>query len=538
MADDTFLTSLLVSKPGTSDVDELIAPRVVASAGNDDVISVTDFESLSQLSLSNESLLSTLSAQSKDQVKLPSMQDKYFGQEARARFFQRLQFMQKQRNISSSGDSTSKDASLLYFDNEDSEQIDYPFAVTRPTSPFIDLERYAALDCGINADLADEGDVLDSPYSRSGVRSNTEFNRSAKYSSRDRDHSGANSVNTEDNDDDAMSYSTRGSHSVSESANSNASLPTFVSKYDADFPDPSDASFPRALACPLSPRTKFISSCLSHNVNPRSCLILRRKYDGILDLQHLGMGDKLAGVLSTCLGELPYVHELNINNNNLTDVGVYEILKCVGDMRELRVLNLSRNKMDDLASDALADFVKSYQCRLTTLIMQQSDIDDNEGLRLLNCLQQNTSITALDLSENKIGGAESMRASLKSDHKKTCAEAFADFLASTSTHKCVLRSLNLSWNMIRLNCSIALCKCVAVNNSLTELNLSFNSLCETAECLGSALMENNSLVTLNLASCGIPSCACLVLAIGAIECHSLRTLILDSNPVSTTISRL
>jgi hypothetical protein len=56
----------------------------------------------------------------------PRMRDRYFGPEARALFFQRLQFLSKQRN-KINWDKTQNIDELI-FDNEDEQKLDFPFA--------------------------------------------------------------------------------------------------------------------------------------------------------------------------------------------------------------------------------------------------------------------------------------------------------------------------------------------------------------------------------------------------------------------------
>ena len=55
----------------------------------------------------------------------------------------------------------------------------------------------------------------------------------------------------------------------------------------------------------------------------------------------------------------------------------------------------------------------------------------------------------------------------------TGGEALADLLRSEG---CVLRSLKLGWNMIRLDGAADLCSSLKVNTTLTYLDLSFNAL--------------------------------------------------------------
>ena len=459
----TFYLSDLMSVE-SDDLFALTAPKVSFQSETDD-LSVETFDNDYT---SVNSCLSGLSSHSIFQKKVPSVEEKYFGEEARSKFFSRMQFVKHQRNISCVPKQTTSGLTELYFDNEDTEQIDYPFGYSRPTSALIDIERYQNLDSNQDFDLDDLASIGNGSASRAG---------------------------------------------------------STMSNYAEDFPHPAEN-----FSGPLSPRTKFISNCMERNINPRASLILRKKLDTTIDLQHIGMGDMVASLLATCLADLPQVEVINVNNNNLTDSGVYDILTSVSKLTTLKTLNLSRNKMDTKASDALAEYVRMPQCSLKTLIMQEADLDDFEGFRLLSCFQANTSITALDLSQNKIGSAEARIISM--GKLPICGEAFAAYLVNPT---CALRRLDLSWNMIRLKSSICLCNAMATNRSIVDLNLSYNSLGETGEIIGNSLMENSTLTKLDLTSCGITSHACLVIAIGAIECTTLKKLCLDSNPVGINI---
>jgi Ran GTPase-activating protein (RanGAP) involved in mRNA processing and transport len=313
------------------------------------------------------------------------------------------------------------------------------------------------------------------------------------------------------------------SSSVSLLSSVGSSSSLSMNKYAAEFPEPGDLSF----GMPLSPRSKFISSCLKEKINPRVSLILRKRLTTSIELQHLAIGNKVAIMLAEVLHEMPYIEKVDINNNNLTDAGVAAILKAIATIPTLTSLNLSRNKMDDDAADALAEYVQSNTCPLKTLIMQQSDVDDFEGLRFVNQLMNNHTITELDLSDNKIGSAETMRSSIPD--LVTCAEAFAEYLEKPS---CILQSLKMAWNTIRSQSGVRLARSLALNVSLVYLDLSYNSLSsDGGEALGDALMENRTLKTLVLASNSISSTACFTISVGVIENMALTRLVLDSNPI-------
>lgn len=77
----------------------------------------------------------------------------------------------------------------------------------------------------------------------------------------------------------------------------------------------------------------------------------------------------------------------------------------------------------------------------------------------------------LDLSNNKIGVSEPLNV-VKPDFR-TGAEALGNFLMKTD---CPLEILHLQWNMIRLDGAVAFANSLRLNTSLTELDISYNSL--------------------------------------------------------------
>src|SRR5688572_17514054 len=100
-----------------------------------------------------------------------------------------------------------------------------------------------------------------------------------------------------------------------------------------------------ALTEPSSPRSTYILGCLSHKMNPRASLLIRKKLTRELHLQHYGMGDTMAVRLSESLKLLPFVNHVNLADNNLTDTGLKPIIESILQMQNLTYLNLSENKM-------------------------------------------------------------------------------------------------------------------------------------------------------------------------------------------------
>jgi hypothetical protein len=111
----------------------------------------------------------------------------------------------------------------------------------------------------------------------------------------------------------------------------------------------------------------------------------------------------------------------------------------------------------------------------------------------------------------------------------TGSEALATLLSSPD---CRLKTVNVAWNMIRLDGAIAMAKSLAINESLTYLDLSFNSFGHDGGlALGEAILNNRTLKTLLLANNNIDSTACFTICVGVIENLALTRLSLNGNPV-------
>lgn len=418
----------------------------------------------------------------------PRMRDRYFGPSARIRFFQRLHFVHKQRNKINWDLSQSVDE--LVFDNEDEQGQDYPFAGEKGLNLADGVAR--DMDYASYVESLAENDDL-STLTPGTARGPGRFRRGG------------------------------GGGSVAQQTNATGkSGGSFRSAYQDEFPEPGTD-----LTLPTSPRTRFIAGCIRERMNPRASLILRKRLGKEINISHMCIGNTIAGLLADCLGDMPHIESVNVNNNNLTDEGVASILNAVKPITTLKYLNISRNKMDDDAADALAEYVMQEGCPLESLIMQVSDVDDFEGERFVRNLMQNRSITHIDLSDNLIGRAEGLRSVIPD--LVTCTEAFADML---SQDDCILQTLILSWNTIRLQSAISLSRAVRNNSSLTFLDISYNAFGKIGgEALGDALMDNNKLRHLDISNNGITPSACFVISTACVENQSLHRVIFDNNPI-------
>ena len=234
-------------------------------------------------------------------------------------------------------------------------------------------------------------------------------------------------------------------------------------------------------------------------------------------------------IFAESLKELPFVHTLDLTDNNLSDVGLNPIIKSVISLPNLTDLNLSQNVVDGESSKALAAYLSTASCPLKRLVLQSADVDDEECQMFVASLMvsNNTELMELDLSRNIIGKSENLNTVIPDII--TGGEAIADLLAANACH---LQTLHLGWNMIRLDSAIELAKSLAGTTHLTYLDISYNAIGKDGgETLGKSLITNDSLRHLDISHNGINSTACFTICVGLEENRSLRTLIMDGNPI-------
>ena len=291
----------------------------------------------------------------------------------------------------------------------------------------------------------------------------------------------------------------------------------------------------------------------------------------------VGMGDTMAKVLAKSLPDLPFVHSLNLCDNNLTGAGLQPLIFSLAQVPTLTKLNLSQNVINRDSAIALASYVSkvsvvnelfivhscilySFLCspeskvlnnvqqpifpiayclllqnpNLCNLVLSKADVDDFECTMFVAAFTDNRDLAELDLSHNEIGTAELLNTVLPDT--TTGAEALADFLSSSN---CYMTSLSLQWNQIRLDGALALAEALEVNCTLTYVDLSYNALGPAAgEVLGRALLSNHTLKTLDIASNNLNSSACFTLCMGLLDNYCMKTMVLVSNPIGEFGARM
>jgi hypothetical protein len=182
------------------------------------------------------------------------------------------------------------------------------------------------------------------------------------------------------------------SHSHSASADSNVptlKLPNIVEPPSRlDEPSPEDTSLVPSYNI-ASPRAIFLTGCLKESIPPITVALLRKRISPIINLAHMGLGDKVARILASCLPSLPHLQLLNMADNNLGDVGLSAIIRSIAKHKSIDVFDISQNIIGSEAAGALAEYVGDPECRLQCLRMSNANIDDGECANFVEVLMRN-----------------------------------------------------------------------------------------------------------------------------------------------------
>ena len=254
-------------------------------------------------------------------------------------------------------------------------------------------------------------------------------------------------------------------------------------------------------------------------------LLIRRKVNNTLSLQHYGIGDRLGKALADGLSVgLPHLRHINLTDNRLKDETVADLVAAISDAPtgvdgHLQTLCLSRNTMGAKAAEKMSLFLDKH-LGLRRLELNGMEIGNKEIIAFAEKIEVCSTLEIIELAHNNIKGPG--------------IEVLAKHLLPKSkANQSALYSVDLSWNRIGVAGAIALGAVLVDNTHLQQLALNSCALGPSGvehlvECLG----RNESLVTLNLTSNGITEVACPAIC-DAIEDNggALSELLLDENPL-------
>ncbi|KAH7477035.1 Leucine-rich repeat-containing protein 74A [Phytophthora ramorum] len=279
----------------------------------------------------------------------------------------------------------------------------------------------------------------------------------------------------------------------------------------------------------LSPRAHFLASCAAKSqvVVP---FLIRNRNTKVFDFSFQSLGDaSISAFAKSLVHDLPHVEEISVRDNRLTDDGLNELLQAVSDdssTLNLRCLDISQNQIGPKSAQTLQLYLVSPRCTVEMLHVDNADIDDHECAAFMTAFEKNQSIKRLWMSRNCIGKAENLNV-VQPDFT-TGGEAIAQMLHVNT----VLVHLDLSWNYLRLESSIALANSIRDNGTLIELKLAYNACADAgAMMFGEALRFNKTLQVLDLSYNSIGVKGAMVLGNAIRSNRALRSLQLNGNNI-------
>ena len=211
------------------------------------------------------------------------------------------------------------------------------------------------------------------------------------------------------------------------------------------------------------------------------------------------------------------IRRMELGNNAITDEGLVPLARALQSCRSLEYLDLSENRIRSDGCEALGRLVQAVDppTQVKSIILAKNNLGDKAGKLLCDALADQLTMTELDLSSNKLGGA-----------------AFGEALRGILENNSVLERLELGWNGITSSIAKRIVPGLSTNPSLQYIGLQWNALGdEGGVALGYALRHNKALEVLDVSHCSIAERGAMVLSDMLIENRVITSLVLDDNPV-------
>ncbi|CAK9105363.1 Leucine-rich repeat-containing protein 74B [Durusdinium trenchii] len=257
--------------------------------------------------------------------------------------------------------------------------------------------------------------------------------------------------------------------SPTEKAKCNAELFAIYHKVLASTPQDTD-----------SPRSLYMRRVGDGHLVPEPLGLGKGKESSELNLKHYGMGDRHAQVLADSIGAMKNLKTINLRQNRLSGDCVGRLLQNARHLR-LCVIDLSENKVSKSSAAALASLAKESPS-LAVLKLNHVDMQPKSLATLCKGLQKPSCVLkALHLSDTKL-------------FDKTCGAALGEMLAVNRS----ITVLNLSWNQLSGSTAELFLAGLKANKSVSTLDLQWNRLADAVGALSLALSKNKGLTHLDL----------------------------------------
>ncbi|KAG0050177.1 hypothetical protein BGZ83_005043 [Gryganskiella cystojenkinii] len=206
--------------------------------------------------------------------------------------------------------------------------------------------------------------------------------------------------------------------------------------------------------------------------------------------------------------------------------GAQTLAEALKTNSTLTTLNLSNNKIGDIEAQALAEALKTNST-LTTLTLLYNQIRDIGAQALAEALKTNNTLTVLELGGNDDGVSTDMMGNRHVINTIKIGDLGALALAGLLKTNSTLTTLSLLNNEIRDTGAHSLVDALRTNRTLTDftLKLSYidrNGAVALAKALVAVLKINSTLTTLNLSHCNLGDLGAQTLA-GVFKTNSTLT---------------
>lgn len=284
---------------------------------------------------------------------------------------------------------------------------------------------------------------------------------------------------------------------------------------------------------PNSARRVFLDSCLNSQTLPLPLLIAREAAaTKQLDLNHYKMDDQLAANFAAAIPQLlaqgVHIEVLLLRHNPIGAKGCIAIAGALGSCLHLQRLDLSGCDLSDNRDSqlhpttVLGEALKNHPT-IEAVALAKTRLSDRAATGLLVNFEAHRTLNELDMSGNSLGSAGI-----------EFATAMAEFITNRPEPDFpALKKLFLGWNALRGAAAEILASALGSSDArLEQLSLTWNNLGATGgAALGSALRTNKELLWLDLTHTELEERATMVIADAVKENTTLRTLVLNDNPI-------
>jgi Ran GTPase-activating protein (RanGAP) involved in mRNA processing and transport len=208
-------------------------------------------------------------------------------------------------------------------------------------------------------------------------------------------------------------------------------------------------------------------------------LYLNSNYDGNTEFP-------LARTVLTILFYSPFISKLTLTESILDEKQISNLAKYLEFSKSLQHLDLSNNNITDEGVRLICEYLKANKT-ITSLNLNRNNLNQNSGFYIADMLMKNNCLEELYLSKNLINDA-----------------GISSLMTVLINYNKNIKVLDISHNELKLDDYEQIANLLAMNISLTNLNLSGNQIdSKNANKLGYALKTATKLTILNLTDTGI-----------------------------------